>query len=411
MARPAVILPTLLLGVVIALAALDVTPITIWLYPLAWLPLLALLDGLAAVRDRNSLLHKPRELAIMLFWSAVIWFGFEALNLRLANWYYVYVPADRLQRWAGAAVAFTTVIPAILLPMRLLEQRRFAASLTTRPINVGPYDLHFAFGLGAALLVAVLALPRLLYPLAWGALWLMAEPLLYHQDPAHSLFRDIEAGRFSRLARLMAGGLVAGALWESLNALARTRWIYTVPLLERLKLFEMPPLGFLGFPFFALEAWSLYYLLRRWTRWWTVVPATLGALVVLAGMDQRTFASTLPWVSQLPEIPTDVVRRLERDGLGDAFRIVRAGPTTLIRDSLSPDEASRLYALAQLAALRGIGTRNAAALAAAGYGSVTELSTAEPDAVWRAVRRPDAPRPSAAEVRVWVRAAKQATAL
>lgn len=411
MARVAVILPTLVLAAVLLLAGVDVTPITIWLYPLAWYPLLLLLDALVKRGGGDSLLDRPRELGIMLFWSSVIWFGFEGLNLRLANWYYVYVPDSRWQRWAGAALAFATVVPAILLPARLLEGSALTQRLVTRPFRVGSRDLRLAFGLGAAVLVAVLAAPRLFYPLAWGALWLMAEPLLYRQDPAHSLFRDIETGRFQRIARIMLGGLLAGALWESLNALARTRWIYTVPLLEHVKLFEMPPLGFLGFPFFALEAWSLYYLLRRWTRWWTVLPAAAAAILVLAAMDRRTFASTLPWVSQLPAIAPDVVRRLERDGLGDAFRIARAGPQVLIRDSMSPGDAGRLFALAQLAALRGIGARNASALDAAGYHTVTQLGNAEPDVVWRAVRRPDAVRPTPAEVRVWVRAAKHASAL
>src|SRR5204863_72797 len=75
------------------------------------------------------------------------------------------------------------------------------------------------------------------------------------------LFADIARGDWGRIARLMAAGLFAGVLWESFNAASRAKWIYTVPLLEHVKLFEMPPIGFLGFPFFALEVWSLYPLL------------------------------------------------------------------------------------------------------------------------------------------------------
>src|SRR5206468_1825377 len=84
--------------------------------------------------------------------------------------------------------------------------------------------------------------------------------------PERSLFADIAAGSWGRIARLMAAGLCAGALWESFNAAARAKWIYTVPFLEHMKIFEMPPIGFLGFTFFALEVWSLYHLLAPRTR-------------------------------------------------------------------------------------------------------------------------------------------------
>jgi hypothetical protein len=266
--------------------------------------------------------------------------------------------------------------------------------------------LPLATALGIVLLGAVLAAPRLLYPLAWGAVWLVAEPLLRRVDPDASLFADIARGRFSRIARLMAAGLIAGACWESLNALARTRWIYTVPFLERVKVFEMPPLGFVGFPFFALEAWSLYHLLRRSPRWWVVAAAALGIVATLSGMDRRTFASTIPYTRQLPGVTAETAGRLEHDGLRDAFAITRGGVAALIRSGLSRNDAASLYETARLATLRGIGAVNAAALAAAGYTTVERLAAADPLAVWLAVRRPGAFRPTAAEVRVWVRAAK-----
>jgi hypothetical protein len=398
------------LAIVLVLAARDVTAVTIWLYPLAWYPLLVVLDGLVVRWGGSSLVARPRELAAMLFWSAVVWFAFEALNTRLANWYYVYVPAVRWQRWIGTALAFATVVPAIVLPARLLERRRWFEHLVTRPFSIGALDLRLAFATGLVLLAALLAWPRLFYPLAWGAVWLLAEPLLYRLDPAHSLFADLEAGRWARAARIMAGGLVAGAFWESLNALARTRWIYTVPALEHVKIFEMPPLGFVGFPFFALEAWSLYHLLRRMTRWWTVVLASAGVLLTLHAMDRRTFASTLPWVRELPEITAADATRLENAGLGDAFRIARGGIAALEQAGFPRDQAVRLVGVAELAALRGIGTRNAAALAAAGWATVGQLATADPAAVWAAVRRGGAAdRPTAAEVRVWIRAAQAGT--
>jgi hypothetical protein len=61
---------------------------------------------------------------------------------------------------------------------------------------------------------------------------------------------------------LLAAGAVCGALWEFWNYRALTRWTYTVPYLGDVKLFEMPVLGYLGFPPFALECYAVYQWLR-----------------------------------------------------------------------------------------------------------------------------------------------------
>ena len=47
-------------------------------------------------------------------------------------------------------------------------------------------------------------------------------------------------------------------LWEFWNYWAIGKWIYTVPIpFAGPKIFEMPLLGFLGFPAFAVEVYSL----------------------------------------------------------------------------------------------------------------------------------------------------------
>src|SRR5207245_24250 len=170
----------------------------------------------------------------------------------------------------------------------------------------------------------VLAFPRYLYPLTWGAVWLIAEPLLYARDPDHSLFADITRGAWGRIARLMAAGLFAGVLWESFNGLARARWIYTVPFLEHWKIFEMPLVGFLGFPFFALEVWSLYHVLAPRTTLRTVAASVLLALLVLTGIDARTVSSTTPQLADLPGVTNGVIYRLRDAGWTDVFRVAGA---------------------------------------------------------------------------------------
>jgi hypothetical protein len=60
----------------------------------------------------------------------------------------------------------------------------------------------------------------------------------------------------------LGSGLCCGLLWEFWNYWALTKWTYTVPYAGEFKLFEMPVLGYLGFPPFALEAFAMYNFLR-----------------------------------------------------------------------------------------------------------------------------------------------------
>jgi hypothetical protein len=56
---------------------------------------------------------------------------------------------------------------------------------------------------------------------------------------------------------MLLAGAFCGFLWELWNFRAGAKWIYTVPHLGFLKVFEMPLLGFLGFPPFALECYAM----------------------------------------------------------------------------------------------------------------------------------------------------------
>lgn len=385
----------------------EVPPFPTWFYVFAWSPTLVILDQSVVLLGGESLLLRPRALIAMLWWSAVIWFLFEALNFRLQDWYYVFLPVSRVARWVGITVSLATVVPAVLLPERLLDRLGVWRHLASRPIVLRADDLRLAVWLGGVTLAAVLAAPRYLYPLTWGAVWLIAEPLLYQRDPERSLFGDIARGSWGRVARLMAGGLFAGAVWESFNAVARGHWIYTVPDLEHFKIFEMPPIGFLGFPFFALEVWSLYHLLATRADRRAVGLSVVFAVVVLVGMDRWTVSSTTPRLADLPGVTNAVLCRLRDAGWTDVFRIARTPAAELAyRANLSPQDARAARNAARLSTLRGIGTAHAAALIGGGIGSVEALAQATPDSVWRIASW--GVRPTRAEVRVWIRAAQNA---
>jgi hypothetical protein len=104
-----------------------------------------------------------------------------------------------------------------------------------------------------------------LVPLVWIAYLLLLEPLNYLRG-APSWLAALERGDVSLLLSLLASGLLCGLLWEFWNYWALTRWTYTVPYFGDVKLFEMPLLGYLGFPPFALECFAMYNFLRSLVR-------------------------------------------------------------------------------------------------------------------------------------------------
>jgi hypothetical protein len=77
-----------------------------------------------------------------------------------------------------------------------------------------------------------------------------------------SLWTDWRARRADRLVNLALSGFLCGVLWEFWNFWSRAKWHYSVPIMERWKIFEMPVPGYFGFPAFALECFTMYVFLR-----------------------------------------------------------------------------------------------------------------------------------------------------
>jgi len=400
-----------------------VDPVPTWFYVFAWYPTLTLLDGIARRLDGGPSLFARPALAVSLFaWSPVVWLAFEAANFRLGNWYYVFLPAAAVERWSGILLSFATVLPAIVLAERALAAGGVFGRRTHRPLVVRPADLRAAVwvALGAAALVAVW--PGVFFPLVWGVGLFLAEPVAYAHAPSLSLVRDLERGDWGRIGRLLLGGLGIGLLWESYNHWAEGSWIYTVPGLERIKLFEMPPLGFLGFPIFALSGWAMYAALcaagvavpvggdRRVVRGRALaagLAAAAFAVGTLWGMERFTISSTVPRVGDLPGLSAPDVAALDTDGLRTVRQLAAADPASLVhRGVLDSARARATVETARLAVLRGLGAAHARALQELGIRGPCGLAGRNADSLAAALRS-GGRRPTPAEVRIWVGAAER----
>jgi hypothetical protein len=397
-------------------------PFATWYYPLAWFPTLLMLDAVAALRGGGRLLFvaRPNAILSMLAWSVPFWLFFELLNFRLENWYYIFVPDDPVARWAGIGLSFATVLPAIFVAERALGRSENSSDAQPNLV-LKPTQLYAIQLIGAAALLAPLVWPTFLFPLVWTGGLLLADPWVYKRDPDRSLLADLEHRRPGRVLRLLVGGMVIGLLWELHNISARGKWIYTVPGLKELKLFEMPLLGFFGFPVFALEGFAVYQALvvsglaapdrghtkaaSHTVRGLAAVLAIAFSALVLLGMERYTISSMTPRLADFQGVSSSA---LEHAGY-DMFSLAESDPISVGAQTGLPLETARVWVdRAQLTVLRGIGSENAKRLQAAGISTITELAAADPNRLVDRLRRESAFPVYPARVRVWVRAAKDA---
>jgi hypothetical protein len=242
---------------------LRIEPIVTYFYEAVWWAYILAADGLLHARLGRSPLASLR-LGYLAFagWSFAFWLLFEAYNFRLGNWHYVDVPAGFWTVRLRGLVAYATVIPGLFTTAFLVESLPALGRLRCPPLRAAGRLAPALAAAGVAALALPLLAPAHAFPLVWVGVALLLDPWNRARG-APSLLADLEAGRPGRLAALLAGGAICGALWESWNWRAGTKWVYTVPFVGHLKLFEMPLAGFLGFPPFALEAFAAYATLER----------------------------------------------------------------------------------------------------------------------------------------------------
>ena len=283
-------------GIVVGLAVMiaseaatlaGVEPFASWNTPICWTGFILFADALVRRRRGDSwLTSAPREFALVAAVSIPLWLVFEFYNLFLDNWHYTGLPDNTALRYFGYAWSFATIWPAMFEAAELvavlrgdrhspLLARRQAPSAPPAPsAPSAPSALSapvwFSLALGLLMLVSPLvvspAVARYLAAPVWIGFILLLDPINARLG-GESLIGDFRAGRHDRLVNLLLGGLLCGVLWEFWNYWSRAKWHYTVPIMERVKIFEMPLPGYLGFPAFALECFTMYVFVRLVAGW------------------------------------------------------------------------------------------------------------------------------------------------
>ncbi|MGB9699018.1 MAG: hypothetical protein ACPL5I_06490 [Thermodesulfobacteriota bacterium] len=240
--------------------------VAVYFTPLVWSGYIIFIDSLIYHQKGTSLLQRPKELLLMLPLSILFWLIFEFYNFFIKNWYYVGLPTDLLYRGIGYAWAFATIWPAILLTAEAVQNFSWISRRRIKPLGIKRNYLYISLAVGIFCLVIPLIVSEEVAHYLAAPVWLgfifLLEPINYWMGK-NSLFLKLAGGDPRPLYSLLLSGFICGILWEFWNYWAGAKWRYSVPILGDIKVFEMPILGYLGFPPFAIECYTMYYFVKN----------------------------------------------------------------------------------------------------------------------------------------------------
>jgi hypothetical protein len=344
------------------LLAFRVEPFMYNFYVLSWWSYIAIVDASLALKRKRFLVFNG-SLPFWIVASSAFWCMFELVNLRIENWYYINIPDSSLIRFFGYLAAYGTVIPAMYVTKEAI--RALLGDVPIKPLKLRSW-LPYSFPLAILLFLLLMLFPTYLFPFVWIFLIPIGEWYCYARG--YSCFtRELEQGKLGNLLSTLLSGLVCGFLWESWNYWAISKWVYTVPFFESLKIFEMPVLGYVGFILFAVEAVLARNFVSESThvarhRWAVAAIALIFSSGSFAMIDRHTIFSYLAPAQGLPFL-TDESREVVRlAGVETSFAI---DPRFL-----NPEEKEAL----NLVHLRGLGLSNTLKLKEHGIRSVEGLS-------------------------------------
>ncbi len=411
-------------------------------YAFAWWGYIFVLDGFCAMARGSSILTtRRRHFWPMLIWSISFWYLFEVLNLRYQNWYYVGAFQNIYIGYVFSWFAFGTVLIGMFETYEAVCVLGFWKNWRGTPRVYPPWVSYAWQGLGVTMATLSVVFPTYLAPLIWGSLTFMVDPWNY-RNGRRSLLKDLERRDWGTVARVMLGGLICGAVWESMNFFAPQKWIYTVRGLENFKLFEMPLLGFLGFPALALDGMAFYAVLsyhylgnESWenpkdlgqtlartpsppiSRFWRTVPLQLAfwAITILC-MKQVNTGSFRMDLTDLPALPSGLVSQLEDQGISRPRHLLLQSKTEQglqdLQTTLAIPEPQLELILneAELYSYKGIGSIHGPMLQSIGIIRVEQLENEDPSELHQRLidycESADLNPPRLDMVRVWVLAAR-----
>ena len=263
-----------------------------------WIGFILVVNAFTARRTgRCLLLSRTRPFLLLFPVSAGFWWSFEYLNRFVGNWRYVgEVDFGAVEYFLFATLPFSTILPAVLSTRELLlSYPRFDRAFREwRPLTPAPPHLELredgvppmdvakgairaprrrgtpaagrtgstrpgAIGLAAlffscAGLFTVGIAPDFAFPLVWVAPPALLISLAALRGEPHTL-SGIASGDWRTAVSSVLAALLCGFFWETWNFGSTAKWVYAIPYVDALHVFEMPLLGYAGYlPFGVLCA-------------------------------------------------------------------------------------------------------------------------------------------------------------
>ena len=232
---------------------------TAYLFFPLWLGYVLVVDALMFVRTGASLWTRSRrDFALLFVASAPVWWLFEAINRRTANWEYLGGNAfSDFEYYLLCTVSFSTVMPAVFETAELVRSFPRVDRLRTGPcLSPSPAVTRSLFLGGITMLGLTLAWPRYFYPFVWTSVALILEPLNCWLGRGR-LLEYLRVGDWRPVISLSVGALICGFFWEMWNYYSWPKWVYHTPGAQFFPIFEMPLLGYGGYIPFALELYAM----------------------------------------------------------------------------------------------------------------------------------------------------------
>jgi hypothetical protein len=225
-----------------------------------WIAFILLVNAFTVRRTgRCLMLSRTRSFLLLFPVSAGFWWSFEYLNRFVGNWRYVGGPEfGAVEYFLFATLPFSTVLPAVLSTRELLLScprfdGAFRAWRPLAPERPGAIGLA-ALLLSCAGLFAVGIVPDAVFPLVWVAPPALLVSLAALRGEPHTL-SGIASGDWRPAVSSVLAALLCGFFWEMWNSGSYTKWVYAIPCVDALHIFEMPLLGYAGYlPFGVLCA-------------------------------------------------------------------------------------------------------------------------------------------------------------
>lgn len=249
---------TALIGILLNISSFiltikEVEPIHTHAYIFLWWSFIVFISGVSyTLKKVNFTFFNPKKFIQLCMISSFIWLISELLNLRVKNWCYYDVPSNHIFLGFLGYFSFATVLPGMFIVSDILDS---VLQIKEKEIKLTKKMMISFFIFGLLTLLLMLIFPRYFFPFMWVSLFFIFEPLNHFFHHRCGVLSEA-----NRIIPLLISGFICGVLWELWNYFSGAHWIYTIPLPTSLgsKIFQMPILGYIGFPPFVVQSFSIY---------------------------------------------------------------------------------------------------------------------------------------------------------